>query len=352
MGTRKSSGLMWVCGFLCLSGTGYAQAPHSEDENLSTIRKQPTIGDADQRLIKDWVQAQVDKLKADVKKDPNAALPAFRERFLTQIKNPGNTPAFSSQLASKTAEIALAQLGNAEPATARALARVLVDMGRLETVSALLAGLKSKDAAARYLSVRGLSALKNDIAADKDALDRVVAGLREAGLAEADAVVLSQVYTALAYPAPLLGTVFDSYLAILEARLVVRRGPAVKVDAAEIDAYEFFRTPAVFAAMSADQKSRLVSVLAPLLRMDAQRYNTAKLTLDEIEFIERRLDGAEDILAEVAGKVGDIRGQLNAGGHSQRGQVLEQAYLWVGNVEKNSAGALNAPPWNVPIGAP
>ena len=109
----------------------------------------------------------------------------------------------------------------------------------------------------------------------------------------------------------------------------------------------------MLSALSADQKAELARRLSVFLHLDAQRYNTEKLEFYERAALERRLDGVEAILSTfVPGAGGDIRGELAKAGHDAREAVLLQAYLWVGNPETNDAGALNATPWNVPIGAP
>ena len=60
-------------------------------------------------------------------------------------------------------------------------------------------------------------------------------------------------------------------------------------------------------------------------------------------------------LAELVGptgKGGKIREELAASGADRRAEVLAEAYKWVGHPQSKEPGALNASPWNVPIGAP
>jgi len=123
-------------------------------------------------------------------------------------------------------------------------------------------------------------------------------------------------------------------------------------DGADVSAFEFFRTPAVLSTLSAPQKEQLVRAIATFMRFDAQRYGTPNLTFVEIDHIQRSLDGAEEIIAAVVGNVkgGDIRGGLAAGQSPQ--EILQQAMLWVGDAKSDQPGALNAAPWNVPVGAP
>ncbi len=330
------------------------QAPAPEDANIQPVRRMTQIGPADQRLINEWIQAQIDRLTAIEPDKVEGAFAAYRKKFSDLYGHADNTAQFRTQFTVQLAELAGARFARTDlPAwVARCLARVLVDINRVETVAALVAGLRSGDQAARYLCANGLASLRSAIAGDKELLETVVAALRAAGVAETNPVVLGQIYVALTYPTPQAATAAEAVLAILDARVKFRRGPAVVVDRAEVDAFEFFRGAGVLAALTAEQKNRLAAIVAVLLRMDAERYDSPNLAYEEIDAIERRLDGAEAILAELAGKGGDIRNEIGLGGYERRGAVRTQAYLWVGNVAQNQPGALNAAPWNVAVGAP
>ena len=328
-----------------------AQQASPRDEAIDTIRGLTTIGIGDQGRVNGWVQGEVDAFA-----DSNA----FRRRFDEQYKNSGNSRAFLAQLATQTAQVAAAQFDKPDlnQEVAYSLARVLADMNRLEALPGLVAGTKSSDARARYLCAMGLTVLKASIASDPGSLNQTVQALRDAGIAESDPVVLGKIYEALAYPGQ-VGTVFDVYKSLLDSRLASRRGGDARrrlADGAEKYAYEFFRIPAVLGALNAEQKTQLAGLLAVFLRMDAQRYDDPDLGFKEIDNIERTLDGAEEILSNPAlvgpGKGGDIRKALSTGGHGNRTAVLQQAYRWVGDPETKTPGALNAGPWNVPVGAP
>jgi hypothetical protein len=350
-GLRLGSGCLLA---LCVVGGGLCVAQDAPDTAIiDTIRTQAQISESDQRRIGDWVEAQVNRLKAtpDAQRAPAAV--KMRELFKTQFENSANSPAFKEQFASKTASVAASQLGgDLEPISARALSKILVDFNRPETSAAFLTGLKSKDSAVRMLAAAGLAAQRAAIAADKTRLDQTVAALREAGVAETEGVVLDRIYWALSVPPAQVASVFDTFMAIFEKRLERKRAGAVASDGAEITAYEFFRTSGVVTALSPPQKEQLVKALATFLRFDAQRYATPNLNFLEIDRLQRLLDGAEELLVALAPAVkgGDIRGSL-AAGHTPD-QVLQQANLWVGDAKSNQAGALNAAPWNVPIGAP
>jgi len=340
---------------LLLIGSVRAQDATPEDETINTIRTLPQINLADQRRIADWVEVQAVKLAATPDAERQAAAVAFRKTFRTQFENPANSPPFKTQLSAQTATIAAAQFDNAklDQWVAYALTRVLVDMGGIETLPGLFAGLKSKHEPARYLCADGLSAQKTAIAADKAKLDEEVQVLRVAGLAESSPIVLGRIYLALAHPTQ-VPAVLDAYLAIFEKRLTDRRVGAVTADGAEVEAFEFFRTPSVLAVLNQNQREQLARPLAVFLRLDAERYNTTGLDFYEVDRLERMMDSVEAILIELvgAGKGGKIRDEIAAGGQDRRAEVLAEAYKWVGHPQSKEPGALNVAPWNVAVGAP
>ena len=349
--------IAWGLGVpLLLIGSVRAQDATPEDETINTIRTLPQISPADQRRIAAWVQVQADKLAATPDAERQAATVAFRKTFKTQFENPANSPPFKTQLSAQTATIAATQFENSklDQWVAYALTRVLVDMGGVETSAGLFAGLKSKHEPARYLCAEGLSAQKTAIAADKAKLDEVVQVLKAAGLAESSPIILGRIYLALAHSNQ-VPAVLDAYLAIFEKRLTDRRGGAVIADGAEVEAFEFFRTPSVLAVLNnPSQREQLARPLAVFLRLDAERYNTTGLDFYEVDRLERMMDSVEAILTELvgAGKGGKIREEIATGGQDRRAEVLAEAYKWVGHPQSKEPGALNTAPWNVAIGAP
>lgn len=329
-----------------------AQSPSPEDQNIDPIRTLTAIGPADQRVIAEWIQAKLAALSAESSKDPNAALTAARTVFTDLYNRGGNTPAFQTEFTRQATDLFAAQwsVGEPKPAVDRALARILVDLNRVETVPALLAGMKSRDSATRFLCARALAAQRTAVASDREQWERVLAAVRQAGAAETDAVVIGQLYAILAHPQQ-AAQVIDPMLGIMERRLEVRRSAGLVEDGAELQVYEFLRTPGVLNALTPEQKNRLVQLLAGLLRFDAERYSAPQLSGTEVELITRSLDGIESILVDLGLKGGDIRNELSLGGHERRGEVLQQAHLWIGDKEANKPGTLNAAPYNVPLGA-
>jgi hypothetical protein len=339
-----------------------AQEASPEEAAVSAMRSQDNFGSGDQRRIREWIQPQIDVLAATAGQSDDdrwAAYKVFRATLKTQFENPQNSRAFSAELARQTAQIATGDFGraDADPFVTGGLARVLLDMNRIETQPALVAGLKSSVEAVRYLSARGLAELRQAIANDAVKFNEVVGALRMLVLTETSPVVLSHAFRALAYSgANQVPTVFEVYMAAFDRRLEARRGGAVAADGAEVEAYEFFRAPGVLETLGNPQKVELANRLAVYLRLDAERYATPDLKFYEIADIERLLDGGEAILSSPAmlgaNAGGTIRDALDRVGHEGCTEIPPQAYLWVGDPTSNTPGALNAAPWNVPVGAP
>lgn len=347
--------IVTVLGMVIPSAVSRAQAQSAEDQAIDVFRGNQTIGASDQSRIKAWVESRVVVLVAAANADGPGALQAFRGAVESQRTNPGNSAAFRTALAQQLGAVAASRFDGAtlDRWTAQGMAQAMLEFNRVETIDGLVACLKSSTSVARYLCVRGLASQQRKIAGDNAKLSRVIGALKEAGESETDPVALAHIYLALSYPSQ-ASAVVDAYLAILTKRIALRRGAAVAVDRAEVDAFEFFRNATVIGAMNNDQKSRLVNALAVFLRADAQRYDTADLLFTEIEAIEQRLQSNEGVLASLQGSGGgDIRGTLDKGGHSTNHQaVVAEAYRWVGDPGSKTVGALNQPPWDVPVGAP
>lgn len=344
-----------------------AQTPNPENATIDAIRGLLQIGDLDQGRIKRWVRIEVDRLAEDASPTfRSSAFQAFRDTCSGQYRNPRNTQPFQSQFATQMGAVANGEFAKRglDITVSRGLARVLVDLNASETIPGLAAAIGSQDQATRFLGVKGLTAQRKAIGADQTLFTRVIALLRDAATSETDAVVLGQLYRSMAFPKQ-AASIIDAYLAVFDRRLAHRRGPAVAADGAELDAFEFFRTDGVLNQLNDDQKKALVARLAVFLRLDAERYSDPAIAppgeasaqdpdFYERDRIERSLDAVESILETVVGKGkgGTVRIVLNAQGYDGRVAVSKEAYRWVGDVNGNTRGALNEPPWDVPVGAP
>lgn len=330
------------------------------DAQMDTIRVLSSMSLSDQRRIAQWIQAEYDGFQKDVaaaadQDGQGIAFKAFRKRLTDESNNARNTPAFNAELASQTSIIAIAQFGksNLDDTASWALTQALVDLDSPKSVHGLLAALQSSVQASRFLAATGLVAQKAAIGADPALLGQCTAGLLAAGSAEQNAVVLSRIYMALSMRNQ-VGAVVEPIAAIFDARLAKRRGVAGAADRAEVDIFSFLGEASVTGALSAAQKTRLVSSLAVFFRLDAQRYAAPELTVEEIDSLERRLTGAEQAIHLIVGGApgGNATKAIAEGGHQSNAIVLEEVYKWTGHPEKKTQGVLNAAPWNVPVGAP
>ena len=334
--------LMWLA---LTGGAAYAQQVNPLDQAIDAARARADFGPGDQDRIRRWVQHEVDRF---------TAFNALRDRFRTQFNNANNSDTFKQQLAKQTGEVAKTALVKTDinPELSWALVHILIDMNRAETVPGLLAGLKNMRPDPRALSARALVSLRRSIVTNDTLFAQTVAGLREAALVETSSVALGRIYAALAYPGK-VGDVFDAYTATFEKRMAFRRQPGINADGAELAAWEYFRSNGVAQSLDAAQKAKLVGQIAVFMRIDAERYAKDDLSFDEIDQIERAMDGAEAVLTAIgATGGGNVRGALAAGGHSGRTAVVQEVWRWVGDAATNQSGALNAAPWNVPVGAP
>lgn len=357
---------------LCIPAVNlFAQVSNPEDATIDGIRRLQQIGNLDQDSMRRWIQHEVDNL-SDLPKAGNAdgfhasGFKTFRTRFTYQRNNPNNSNAFITQLAIQTATIAVNTFTqiNGKISANRAIARVLVDMSTIETLSALLAGLSSGDQTTRYFCARGLSNLRTTIIQNNKTLNQVMQALRKAGKTENNAVALGQIYNAISISNEPTSAL-DAYLDIFDQRLTKRRNQAVISERADLYAFDYFRQPGKTKGLNQAQLTNLVQRLAVFLRLDTNRLNDPMLAppvdkkQPDLGFIERdiifrKLVAIEEILENIvgAGKGGNVRNIINNEGFEGRRKILAEVARWVGDTTANKPGALNEAPWNVSIGAP
>lgn len=351
MGKQRAFRCAMMAGGLSLVWTASlnAQPAACDVEIIAQIRSLATVGTLDQERINGWVRCQVEQLNLEVANAP-AEFTKFVNRLDTQFNHSANSQAFKAQLAAQLGLVAATELPRTDlhPMAGAAIARVLVNMEAVETLPGLLAGLKSKTPAVRFLSARGLTLLKPTLAKDKARIAEVAGAIQSAGVMEGDPVVLSHLYRALAYPGN-VPDVFPALAALLEARLNARRSRTAS-DGGEIEALEFLRGEGVLTAINAEQKNQLAQRLAVFLRMEAQRFAAPDVSSQEKLLIERSLEAIEGVLVLLTGKPAILAEEFARGGTESA--VMTAAAQWVGDSSSNQSGILNAAPWNVPIGAP
>jgi hypothetical protein len=339
-GARSLCLVFVVLGFLAV------EASHAQ---LDSIRTLDDIGRADARLINEWVTQKVNELR---RANDDERIVRFLDAFEAERLNRANTAAFVAAFAEQTADVALQWFAKEDSdwRIGMALARVLVDMDRVQAVPAFLAGLDSKAQAVRYLSAVGLVGQRNAVAADNDLRARVVDAVKTAGIEETNGTIIQHLYRVIAFDT-LTPDVFDAYMAIFDARLARKRGGAVLWDGGEIEAFEYFRKSSVLGALKPAQKVDLVQRLAVFLRFAAERYVAPNLSFQEKDYIERSMDGMEAILEAVTGSGGgQIRERLSEGAAPPA--LLQEARRWYGHEESDIPGTLNGDPWKVAKGAP
>lgn len=354
-----------------------AQAPQEdqgrvnpEDKGVDVIRGLDQFNPIDQDRIKRWVDAELQLIAKAPKErfadgfDP-ALFKEFRDRALAQHNNSANSKAFQAELAKQTAQAAIEQFNAAQPdkTVVVLLARLLVDYDTMATLDGLLAAVGSSNPAARFFGVRGLNALKSELTQNEAALNKVINALSDIVANEDQEVVREEIYRALAIPGQ-VPQVFPAYLAGLDRQLAARRTGKETVDRAEIAVFEFLSKPQVLSGLDQAQQVQLASRLAPLLQSYAERYTdpviappTEREAPDPFFFerdtIERSFYEIEEILSGMVGSGGgDIRGVLQAQGFEGARQIPAEVEKWIGNANSGVTGALNAAPWNVPVGAP
>lgn len=330
---------------------------------LDPIRGRDPFPATSGRQIDDWINWELSNIAASGRRE---AYKEYTERFVSQLTNPGNSASFVGALAGQTTGIAITQFDrpNLNLNVAICITRSMVELNRIEVVDGLLAALTSRVEAPRFLALRGLENLRPAIAAQSDVLTKVVTALRTAGVKETNPVVVGHVYMALGFPS-LTADALSAYDAILDQRLKTRRGGAIVVDGAEIEAWEYFRTPAIASGLNDSQKTPLVKKVAAFLGLDSKRgaqlhaqreallaANPDSFNPDlyrELDRIERGLDGMDELLASLTSLStgGDVRRALAAGDWND---ILAQVARWIGDADTNARGALAAAPWSVPAG--
>ena len=343
----------------CASAWAQTTSPGPAGTALDAIRGRAPTGEADDKVLDEWIAAEVRSLLEAP--DPVRA-DAFRTAFKTQIADAKNAPEFTGRFAERTAQAFAKELADcaklAAPA-ARAMAWVLTDFKRAGTVDGLEAGLKCADKPdVRFLCAGAFSALRDTIGPNAVLLERTLRILREAGQAETNGVVVAAIYDALQFTgSDRLAGGAEAMLDVLEARLQKRKafpgGPVC--DGGELRVLAFFQKNALPQAL----KERLVGRLAVMLRLDVERLaqagakpGEAVLSESEQAALAESLDLCEALLAQLVapGNAPNVRGALKKAPDVRTPEMKLELNKWIGTEE--TPGILNETPWKVAKGAP
>lgn len=319
--------------------------PVSDSDAIEELRKREPSGANDQKTVDDFLAGEIAALIAA--DDAAAATQTFRDTLRRLRDAPDSSDGFKGFLAERFTRIAKAELDKKQGTpvqAANAIVRALSDLNDKRAAPALLAALAHPSAETRFLAARRLRKIRDVL--DPTERTTVIRRLRDAGVQEADGIVVERVYAALAFPDPPPEAI-DAILAVLQARVDRYRNGSFLPDEAESALLEYLGQ----IQLSAPQAAKLVQQLAPLLRLDVERYARGTILPDEADAIARRVEMCESMLERVTGlKAGKVRQKMQRGGPGAVADMRLELIEWVGSPQEDGALAQN--PWNVPRGAP
>ncbi len=343
------SGLLIV--LLTAGALAQEAGPTDADKALDGLRGRAPSGEVDDRVLDDWLQQELARLDENPT-DPERAK-AFQQRCIAQITNSGNTPEFVARLADRVGVLFTPRLADCDklaPPAARAMAAVLRQFDRTGVIDALEAGLKCQSRQdVRYLCAQGFARLRNNIAVNPVLMERALRILRTAGQAETSGPVTAQIYDALSFRSgDRLSEAMAAMLDVLTARIERRRAVPV-CDGGELVFLDFVtgnRPP------NRPLTERLVPLLAVQLRLDVTRLEQEGVDEYERMRLLASIEAGEVLLTELVNASGapNVRNALKKGDDVRMLEAQIELNKWIGT--PNAAGVLNAPPWNVPVGAP
>ncbi|MCP4589332.1 MAG: hypothetical protein GY842_01175 [bacterium] len=326
-----------------------AQAP--EEVALDAVRTRSAVAQNDP-AIDNWITLQLNRLRSAVQLADRKGDDAFIQAFGTQYNHAENSPAFKERFIERTDRRFAEEFSKGrglEAVVGLALARVLGVLQHLGTTEALSAGMATPgQPAVRYVCAKTLAELRPEIEKDPGRTQAIIQRLRDWGAQEPNGVVLKQVYGALSYRGAHLEAANNAILDVIKGQLRLREQGAPACDGAEEAAYGFLQSE----LGNLQNTELLVAVLAAQLRMEVRRYLTKGLTEEERYLIELTIEAGEGLLARVVSSgVGGpkVREALKNAEDRDINLVLE-LNKWIGT--EQTAGVLNAAPWNVLAGAP
>jgi hypothetical protein len=337
-GTRR----LILC-LICLASPAIARA------QLDEIRSATSLTAEQKARIGTWFGQQFARVEQASEAEKSTQVTAFLAAVEKERLNRDNSGAFFQALVEQGAKLATEkfQTPEVDGMAGFALMQSLAETNRPEAIPGFIAGLAAAPQSVRYVAAKTLAASVTTVAADAKLKADVTAAVKKAGVAETNGFILQHMYGAIAYPT-MDAEAFATYLAIFDARIKRRREGVQKVDLGEIAAFEYLARPAIVPAITAAQRPELAGRLAFFLRSHAERLGAPNLEEDERHYIAISLIRNEELLTALG---------INGGGNIANvvpdpALVLAEAFRWVGNTATQTTGALNAAPWNVPVGAP
>ncbi len=343
-----STGARSIMILLCAGVSLWAQPVTDNDEVDELRRRAPAGGGADERTLDDYLTTLIAELSTAP--DHPVAQRSFRERLSRLRDAPDTTPEFNRFLAQRLAQLAATEFakGKTLPThTAHSLALALIDAGDKRIAPGLTAALRYPDQPVRYHAARGLRRIRDDLTSNpQDEIAPVVAELQAAGVQEENPYIVENIYLALSFSSP-TPEVFGAFVAVLEARIQRYRNGAALANNVETTALDYLAGVSIPDQM----KVPIVRKLAVLLSLDVERFAQGKLLVGEADMIARRIDTCESLLERLTGRnSGDVRTKMQTGGPTAAVDMQLELLKWVG-APPQEQGALNEPPWNMPLGA-
>ncbi len=310
---------------------------------LEELRKRTPSGENDDRIIIEWLDAEIKKLSS-------GPAGTFRAALRKVDQDADTTRAFKETLAQRLGEFAKSRLTGSEDLSVAAAGELmwsLMDVNDPKVHPGLAAGLTHSIPAVRYAAAKGLSQLRGSLAsaANPAVYQETIAQLIKAGQNETDGVVLERIYGALSTK-DVDPVMLNAIAEVLSARVAKYRAGAALNDEAEISLVTYLSG----LTLNRTQAVPIVQQLAVLVRLDVESRVSGSLSADHQDVIERRLCLCEEFLNAVVAGGGKICDALRAGQAGLHANMQLELINWVGS--EDVAGSLNASPWSVPVGAP
>jgi hypothetical protein len=342
-----------------LVGSAAAFAQQSDCPNAARLDplRGGRPGASDDAAFDEWIQAALGNLQAagSAAAAQTIAADRFVECFAEMFNNAANGVDFKAKFADRTAAFfqpELARQGDLPVYQARALAGALLALSSERTREVMLQGLTFPDQAVRYLSARGLAAIREQVAVDKIKTDATLRAIAAAGANESSAIVAQAIYQALSYPGEHAETSGRAIMQMLTGRVAALREARGDIGRAEAIALRYLSTLLDGNRFGAEARTELVRQLATLLRLAAERISRPNLSEMEREGILTTIEETEAILKRIVNpsKAPDMSGKLASGDAASMTEMQIELIGWIGSEQEE--GVLSAAPWSVPRGAP
>ena len=165
-------------------------------EGAPTSRDHQTLDDCVSAMLSSLAEAALSPLTIE------RGVSDFAADFAAQYRHESNTRAFKEKFAERSSILLHTQLQKGRelrPEMARAVAGAVVVLNSVRSREALLEGLAYPDQVVRYLSAKGLAALRDEIGADARLTGLTLDVIGQAGRREINGVVVAMIYRASAY---------------------------------------------------------------------------------------------------------------------------------------------------------